>query len=203
VKSSACFLGAVFAQSGMRYTFLLLLAIAAVTVRGQSSVDFANLREDVRVLSQRVGELSLRVEQLERENAQLRSQADGTGRSYATLAQLNEAVAEMNRVLKAAVSASRTETLETVSRRMEQMAQQTDAAIQALAKGGAARAVTPPSFSTEFPKEGISYTVQKGDTVALIAKRTGARAADIINANKLADPSVIFVGQVLFIPGGK
>lgn len=187
----------------MRYTFLLLLAIAAVTVRGQSPVDFANLREDVRVLSQRVGELSLRVEQLERENAQLRSQADGTGRSYATLAQLNEAVAEMNRVLKAAVSASRTETLETVSRRMEQMAQQTDAAIQTLAKGGAARAAPAPSFSAEFPKEGISYTVQKGDTVALIAKRTGARAADIINANKLADPSMIFVGQVLFIPGGK
>ena len=30
-----------------------------------------------------------------------------------------------------------------------------------------------------------------------------ARAADIINANKLTDPSLIFVGQVLFIPGGK
>jgi LysM repeat protein len=39
--------------------------------------------------------------------------------------------------------------------------------------------------------------------VAIIAKRTGARAADIINANKLTDPSLIFVGQVLFIPGGK
>jgi dTDP-4-dehydrorhamnose reductase len=30
-----------------------------------------------------------------------------------------------------------------------------------------------------------------------------ARTADIINANKLTDPSLIFVGQVLFIPGGK
>jgi LysM repeat protein len=187
----------------MRFPFLLLLSLAAVTVRGQSSVDFANLREDVRLLSQRVGELSLRVEQLERENAQLRAQTAGSGRDYATLAQLNEAVAEINRVIKASVSSSRTETLETVSRRMDQLAQQTDAAIQALAKGGGPRAVAAQSFTGEFPKEGISYTVQKGDTVAIIAKRTGARAADIINANKLTDPSLIFVGQVLFIPGGK
>jgi LysM repeat protein len=187
----------------MRFPILLLLSLAAVTVRGQSSVDFANLREDVRLLSQRVGELSLRVEQLERENAQLRTQSEGSGRAYATLAQLNEAVAEINRVIKSSISASRTETLETVSKRMEQLAQQTDAAIQALAKGGGARGVSAPTFSAEFPKEGISYTVQKGDTLAIIAKRTGARVADIINANKIADPSVIFVGQVLFIPGGK
>jgi LysM repeat protein len=37
----------------------------------------------------------------------------------------------------------------------------------------------------------------------VIARKTGARAQDIINANKLADPSRIQAGQVLFIPGGK
>jgi len=45
--------------------------------------------------------------------------------------------------------------------------------------------------------------VQKGDTLATIARKTGARQQDIINANRLADPSRITVGQTLFIPGGK
>jgi LysM repeat protein len=49
----------------------------------------------------------------------------------------------------------------------------------------------------------VSYTVQKGDTLALIAKNTGAKFSDIVNANKLADPSRIRIGQTLFIPGGK
>ena len=48
-----------------------------------------------------------------------------------------------------------------------------------------------------------AYTVQKGDTLGLIAKKTGARQQDIVNANRLADPSRITVGQTLFIPGGK
>jgi LysM repeat protein len=39
--------------------------------------------------------------------------------------------------------------------------------------------------------------------LALIAKKTGASARDITNANKIVDPSRIQVGQTLFIPGGK
>ena len=50
---------------------------------------------------------------------------------------------------------------------------------------------------------GIVYTVQKGDTLAIIAKKTGAKQQDIVNANKLTDPSRITVGQQLFIPGAK
>jgi LysM repeat protein len=49
----------------------------------------------------------------------------------------------------------------------------------------------------------VSYTVQKGDTIAEIAKKTGAKQQDIINANKISDPSRITVGQTLFIPGAK
>ena len=186
----------------MRF-FILLLTFGLTSVWGQSNVDFANLREDVRLLLQRVGELSLRVEQLERENTLLKSQADGVARSYATVAQVNEAVAEVNRVLKSTVAASRTETLETVTRQIERLAQQTDVALQALAKGQATRGSAAGSFANDFPKEGVSYTVQKGETLATIAKRSGAKVQDIINANKLTDPSKIHVGQVLFIPGGK
>ena len=45
--------------------------------------------------------------------------------------------------------------------------------------------------------------MQKGDSLAGIAKKTGAKQQDIVNTNKITDPSRIVVGQTLFIPGGK
>lgn len=183
--------------------FVLLLSLGLTSAWGQSNLDFANLREDVRGLSQRVGELSLRVEQLERENAQLRQQAESGQRGFATVVQLNEAVATMNQALKASTATSRAEVLDTVSRQMEKLAKQTDAALQALAKNQATRPVVQTTFSEDYAKEGISYTVQKGDTLAVIARKTGAKMADLINANKISDPSKIVPGQTLFIPGGK
>ena len=45
--------------------------------------------------------------------------------------------------------------------------------------------------------------MQKGDSLGVIARKTGGKAQDIIDANKIMDPSRIQVGQVLFIPGGK
>lgn len=185
-------------------SLLLLLTVGLGQVAAQTNVDFANLREDVRVLTQQVGALTLRLEELERENARLRSQASQiTDSNYATVAQLNEAVAELNKSLRTAVSASRSETLDTVSKQMERLAQQTDAALQALARGQAARPAAQTAFSDNYPKEGVSYTVQKGDTLAIIARKTGAKVHDIINANKISDPSKIQAGQALFIPGAK
>jgi LysM repeat protein len=85
---------------------------------------------------------------------------------------------------------------------MEKLAKQTNAALDSIARTTGGRAPAA-GLAENFPREGISYTVQKGDTVAVIARKTGARAQDIINANQLADPSRIQAGQVLFIPGGK
>ena len=51
--------------------FSLILILTAVAAFGQGNTlqyELANMREDVRGLVQRVGELNLRVEQLEREN---------------------------------------------------------------------------------------------------------------------------------------
>jgi LysM repeat protein len=157
------------------------------------------MREDIRGLNQRLGELSLRVEQLEHENAELKGKVaalDGT-RDLVTTAQLNGAVAELNASIKSAVASSRTEILEHVAREMEDLAKQTNAALDSLARPAAQAA------GASYPKEGISYTVAKGDTVSVIAKKTGAKVQDIIDANRLVDPSRIQAGQVLFIPGGK
>jgi LysM repeat protein len=181
----------------------LLAAASAPSAAAQ--VELANLREDVRGLTQRVGELALRVEQLERENAELRSRLGSAGKSQATIAQLNDAVAELNRKLQSAVADAKNDTLQHVATQMEKLAKQTNAALDSLAKVQGTRPAVQTTFSDDYPKQGVSYTVQPGDTLSVIAKKTGAKQQDIINANKLADPSRITVGQTLFIPnsGGK
>jgi len=195
-------------------TGVMLVALTAGVLHGQPaqslSTDLANLREDVRGLTQRTNELQLRVEQLEKENNDLRSKSAGAVQSYATIAQLNEAVAEMNHEIKAAASGAKNEALQQVSVQMEKLAKQTNAAIESLASNVNARPPTAAAtttrqttFSDDYPKDGINYTVQKGETLAVIAKKTGAKQQDIINANKISDPSRIQAGQTLIIPGGK
>lgn len=196
----------------MRYVVVVPLLVwsllASGIVRAQSAmspaVELANLREDVRLVLQRVGELSLRVEQLETENARLTKATAGAERSYVTLAQLNTAIADLSRDLKAADAANKTEVLSTVATQMENLARQTNAALDGVTRARAAATPSAPvTFSDNFPKEGVSYTVVAGDTVSRIAQKTGGKLTDIVNANKLADPTKLRVGQVLFIPGGK
>jgi LysM repeat protein len=183
--------------------WVLVLASAAAFQPVRAQIEIANMREDLRGVVQRVGELSLRVEQLERENAELRGKAGANEKSYVTLTQLNDAIANVNQIIRSSSANTKAETLQQVAVQMEKLAKQTNAAIDSLAKGMATRNTVQTSFSDDYAKEGVSYTVQKGDTLATIAKRTGAKTQDIINANKLSDPSRINAGQTLFIPGGK
>ncbi|MDD2764902.1 MAG: LysM peptidoglycan-binding domain-containing protein [Opitutaceae bacterium] len=183
---------------------VLWLSLAPLSAQGSNNpqaFELASLREDVRLLNQRVGELSLRIEQLERDSGELRMKS---GQTYVTLAQLNEAIADLQKTVQAALREQKRETLQQVSVQLEKLANETQAAINALARNAATRpAVSPPTFSEDYPKEGVSYTVQKGDTLSSIAHRTNARMQDIINANKIADPTKLQVGQTLFIPQGK
>jgi len=185
------------------FKFLLIGWLAAGALLAQSvpsQLDFANLREDVRGLTQRVGELQLRVEQLERENGELRARTSSADKNFATAAQLNQALDDLSHTLRAEIAASKNEALQHVATQIEKLARQTNAALDSLAKSQASRPAVQTSFSDEYAKVGGSYTVQKGDTLADIAKKSGARVQDIINANKIADPSRIVVGQTLFIP---
>jgi len=198
----------------MRYWILSVLT--ALTLSAQNSYDMANLREDVRLLNQRVGELSLRLEQLEHENQGLQRKADTGAEHYVTLVQLNDAIAELSRSLKTAIASSKQETLQQVSVQLEKLANQTNAAIESVARGqpssvrsgsiasgGAASSGSGGGFAESYPKEGVSYTVVKGDTLARIVQKTGGKREDIINANKISDPSKLMAGQVLFIPIAK
>jgi LysM repeat protein len=71
--------------------------------------------------------------------------------------------------------------------------------------GGTGPAPTQaPGGPTPGPQPGGSttYTVQPGDTLARIAARFGTTVAAIAQANNIVNVNLIYVGQVLQIPGG-
>jgi LysM repeat protein len=187
------------------------LAVQIGATRASGQTDIADLHEDVRGLTQRMNDLSMRVEQLEHDSAELKAKIDSSGKDHdsVTAEQLNSAVADLNASIKSAVEASQSEILQKVATQMENLAKQTNQALDSIAhtpsapQATAAAPAAKTDFGNTYPKEGISYTVVGGDSLGLIAKKTGAKRQDIIDANKLLDPSRIQVGQVLFIPGGK
>ena len=66
-----------------------------------------------------------------------------------------------------------------------------------------------PVYDLEHAAEAakpVTYTVEKGDCLWAIAKQfygTGAKFGDIAAANSIADPALIYPGQVLVIPNAK
>lgn len=180
-----------------------LLSLLSVLAHGQvdnTRMELANLRQDVMLLTQRVGELSMTVEQLNRDNGSLQAKAN---QSFVTIEQLNRAVADIHRTLQGGLNEQKREVLAQVAGQIEKLGKQTNAALDALAKNQATRPAVQTTFSDDFPKEGVNYTVVNGDTLSGIAKKTGGKLADIRNANKIADDTKIKVGQTLFIPQGK
>ncbi len=178
----------------------LLLTAGRLLAQNDPRAELAALRQDVVELRQRTGALELSIEQLNRDNSALQAKAS---QSYITLEQLNRAITDLNRSIQSDLGDQKREILAQVAAQLEKMGRQTNAALDALAKGQATRPPVQTTFSEDFPKEGVNYTVQSGDTLAVIARKNNAKMQDIINANKISDPSRLRVGQTLFIPQGK
>lgn len=61
--------------------------------------------------------------------------------------------------------------------------------------GGSTTPAPPPSGDT------TSYVVRAGDTLSAVAYRFGTKVNDIVSLNGLVNPNLIYVGQVLRLPG--
>lgn len=60
----------------------------------------------------------------------------------------------------------------------------------------------PPPPTQAPPPQQSTYVVRPGDTLGSIARRFGVTVQALAQANNIANPNLIFVGQTLIIPGG-
>jgi LysM repeat protein len=67
--------------------------------------------------------------------------------------------------------------------------------------GSSAPAESAPPPAAETPVT-TTHIVQPGETLGLIAQNFGVSMALLVQANNLSNPSLLFVGQTLIIPGG-
>ena len=63
--------------------------------------------------------------------------------------------------------------------------------------GGETATVTPAAT----PRTEVTYRVEPGDTLSAIAQRFGTTVQALMAVNEIADPTLIFAGQDLTIPG--
>lgn len=180
----------------------------AVPVAGQATsvnVQLANLRSDVDRLDQIVRALRLEVESLRRENRQMqewvREELSGSVDQPVDRQQLTTILRDFEQRIQSVNRASRQTLVNEVSREIETLAEQTQKAINALAKSveGQPQLEQVIVFSDDYPGTGTSYTVKSGDSLGKIARQLGSKVDWIRNANRLSS-DIIYPGQELFIP---
>ena len=65
----------------------------------------------------------------------------------------------------------------------------------------ASKRAVQAEFSDDYPKTGLSYEVQSGDTLSQIALKFGSSVQYIQNANQIKNPTRdLRVGDTIFIP---
>lgn len=169
-------------------------------------VTVANLNQDVIQLSQQVRALRLEIEQMQRDNNQLRAQvaaATSNNQTNAQISNLSSAIDALRREYQAADATHKEQILAEVNRQMNAFAKETQGAINTVAEavGSQPQVETPVHFSGDYPKTGITYTVRSGDTLSKIAREHGSNIKHIQNANKIVNPARdLQVGQTIFIP---
>jgi LysM repeat protein len=137
--------------------------------------------DEVSALRQAVAQVHLKMEALEFEVERLaQSLKDQEAKSKTEINQLRREIGKQ-------VDHQKDEILRAIEPKLDKLA-------------GGINPEKSTTFSNNYPKEGISYTVQSGDTLSKIAVANSARVDDIKNANKINDPSKLQVGQTLFIP---
>jgi LysM repeat protein len=170
-----------------------------------ANVQLANLRSDVDRLDQMVRGLRLEVEALRRESRETRewvaAQVQAESGKAVSSEQLNAVLRQFEQRIQSANRSGREALVNEVSREIEALAEQTQKAINALAKSieGQPQLEQVIVFSDDYPRTGTTYTVKSGDSLARIAREQGSKVDWIRNANRLSS-DIIYPGQELFIP---
>lgn len=200
-----------YSFSSFALSLFLVLFGVSVPLSAQTQTDvrrqIAVLTQDVRAMQQQIGVLRLEIEALQRENARLREAVEvaraGAGAQSEVLTAVDVRIASLRREMVEADDANRRRIVTEVGEKIERLAAETERSMKRLANAINAQpaAVVPLSFDDNYPKTGMPYTVQPGDTLSHLAKRYKSRVDWIRNANKIVDPARdLQVGKKIFIP---
>lgn len=165
----------------------------------------AGLEQDVQQLRRELGALRLEMEGLVRENQALRqtltTQTSASQGQYVTVSQFDAALRNLTSQVETSSNRQREAIISLVSGQVEKLAEQTQSAISALARSVEGRPQVPQvvTFSDNYPKTGVNYTVRPGDSIGKIAREQNSRLQWIRDANRLATDT-IYPNQELFIP---
>lgn len=164
-----------------------------------------NLTEDVQCLRQQIGQTNAAMEELQANQRMMQKHVDECIATVkAVTPQLNTLAANRDALYlkqKREILAEVAKQLDSLLEKLEKQNQRT---LQTLSK--TTSSTTPhantakTNFSNDYPKNGVVYTVQKGDSLSLIAQKHGATIKDIQNANHIVNPTDLQAGQTLFIP---
>ena len=156
----------------------------------------ADLTQETIRLQQELGSLKLSLEEQRRENLHLRQEI------RSTLAKQQQVHNSNVETLRHADKTQEQAIIAEVSRQIQKLASEIQTANTAFLENLNRRSTNPVPlpFSEDYPKQGLSYIVQPGDTLSHIAQKHSAKIRDIQNANKIADPKALRAGQTIFIP---
>lgn len=185
-------------------TSLLLALALPAQAQTASRSDLANMREDINQLSQQVARMQLLIEELQRQNNELVREINARESRLRELAQTAEGrIATLQSERAQQEKKMRSEIIAEVTRQIDALGNQTQKAFDELARnmgGPSVQTTTAFEFSDDYPRTGVAYEVRSGDTLSKIARDHNATVRDIQNANKIAEPRELRVGQTIFIP---
>jgi len=184
------------------------LAISFGQNNSNISYQVANVVADVRLLDERLRLINAELEEMRRENAVLRrnlvssqSQVDANMNKFATIANVNSAVADAVRQLEKRDDLMKDEIVLQVTKQIKEFAMKVNKTIGKIPS--AAPKDNPKlrhSFPKNYPDNGVVYKVKSGDNLGSIAKAHNSTVDWIQNANERPDASYLLVGEELFIP---
>ncbi len=191
----------------LRFFIFYLLAgiLFGPLASGQTPVQLANIMQEFQLMQQQLGRLRLEVEQLQRQTNELNKAMETQQREQRALsASLNALQSSLQSQLQSSEDKAKREVIAEVSRQIQTLADQTQRSIDAVARVQSS-SPTPPAvaatFSDDYPRTGVAYVVQPGDSLSKIARDHRSSVRDIQNANRIADPRRdLQVGMTIFVP---